>query len=486
MFKKKLLGLASDSAIYGLSSSLSRLVGLIMLPVLGGFLTKAEFGVMFVLSIVSLLFAPLANLGMTNAVFRRFNQQKDPGYRARVLSTGLVSILVSSTILLIVTQIFAESIAKAVVGEASATPLVRITLVTATFNSISVIFIVALRAARRVKTAATMILLKVVVYFAATVVLVVGFDLGLKGVVLGSLIGEVCVGAAQLLVTFREFRSPPERHLWREMIAYGLPFAPHQLQAVGLELFGIYMVRELLGLEAAGLYGVASRFASPVTLIVNSVQTSWVPYKFHIHAEDTNPEAFFQSALVYYLAGLSYLWMGVSLWGPELLRVIMPDQFEPAGLLIWATALIPALHGVYFMAGTGFELQNKTRSMPLVSFLGLATVIAAAFALTSSLGALGAALASALAWLVMSVTIYVLSQRRFPINYDWATIGAFVTLAAAFVVAGRAIQSQPVLVRVGTAILFSVAYPVMCTLILLRSRDERPRVRQLLSKLRLA
>jgi O-antigen/teichoic acid export membrane protein len=483
---KKLLGLLSDSVIYGLSGSLSRLIGLILLPILGDYLDLAEFGVYFMLGIVVMLFGPLANLGMTNAVFRRFNQNKDPEYRASVLSTGLVSIAISSCLLLILTQALAPWIAVALTGDVAITPLLRLTLIGATASSISAIFFVALRASRRVKMAATMNVLKVLVYGLATLTLVIGFEMGLRGVVLGSLIGELFGASAQLLVTLREFRGRPQRDLWRDMIGYGLPFTPHQLQMAALELFGIYMVREMLGLEAAGIYGVAARFASPVSLVVNSVQTSWVPYKFQIHAEDPNPKAFFQSALLYYLTGLAYLWLGVSLWGPEVVRWLMGEEFNPSAAIIWATTLVPAVHGIYYMAGTGFELQRKTQQMPLVSFLGLLTVVGSAFLLVPNLGALGAALATTLAWVVMAATIYTLSQRRFPIDYDWPTIATCVALAAVMVAAGYAVQSQKLPVRLAIITLLSLAYPPLCTLILLRSRDERPRVRQLLAKLRLA
>lgn len=483
---KKLLGLLSDSVVYGLSGSLSRLIGLILLPILNEYLSKAEFGIYFMLSIVGMVFVPLATLGMTNAVFRRFNQDTDPHYRASVLSTGLVSIVVSSCLLLGITQIVAPQIARALTGEDSVTGLVRLTLVGSTASAVSSIFFVALRASRRVKMAATMNVLKVLVYGAATLTLVIGFQLGLWGVVLGTMIGELFGASIQLLVTLREFRASPRLDFWRDMLGYGLPFTPHQLQMAALDLFGIYMVQELLGLEAAAVYGVAARFASPVSLVVNSVQTSWVPYKFHIHAEDPNPRAFFQSALLYYLTVLGYLWLGVSLWGPEVVRLLMGEEFNASALIVWATTLVPTVHGIYYMVGTGFELQRKTRAMPLVSLAGLATVVGSAFVLIPWLGALGAALSTTLAWAAMAILMYWLSQRRFPITYDWPTIVMCLGLAAASVAVGYAVQSQPLAFRLTVITLLCLAYPVLCTMVLLRSRDERPRVQQLLAKLRLA
>jgi len=483
---RKLVALLSDSVIYGLSGSLSRLIGLLLLPFLTEYISVAEFGVVFMLSIVGMVFAPLANLGMTNAIFRRFNESKDPTDRARILSTGLASVTCTSLMMLVATLWLAGPISRITVGDESSARLVQWTLLGAAAGSISSVFTVALRAARRVKTAASMNLLKVAVTAGVTLALVIGADLGVLGMVLGGVIGEAITAAAQLALAFRDFRANIDWQLWKSMVSYGLPFTPHQLQAVALDLFGIYVVREMLGLEAAGLYGIAARFAAPVSLVVSSVQASWVPYKFQIHAEDSKPKAFFQSALVYYVAGLAYLWVGVSLWGPEILRLMTTSAFHNAAWIVWATSLVPAAQGLYFMSSTGLELGNNTRSMPIVSFFGLVTVVVAAFVLVAPLGALGAALATSLGWFVMAATIYALSQRQFPIAYDWATIGACIALAASLVIADISIQTQPLVVRLLLITLLSLLYPAFCTLILLRSRDERERMQLLLAKLRLA
>src|SRR4051794_4564013 len=99
---RKLLSLLSDVAVYGVSSLLGQVIGFLLLPLYTRYLTPKDQGVVAMMAIVTLLFGPLANLGMTNAIFRRFNLEKAPGERRRVLSSGLVSVLVSSLALLVV------------------------------------------------------------------------------------------------------------------------------------------------------------------------------------------------------------------------------------------------------------------------------------------------------------------------------------------------------------------------------------------------
>ncbi|MBI3837566.1 MAG: oligosaccharide flippase family protein [Planctomycetia bacterium] len=483
---RKLLSLLSDVAVYGISSLLSQLIGFLLLPVYTRFLTPDDFGVIGMLSIVTLLFGPLANLGMTNAIFRRFSFEKDEKVRSQVLSTGLCSVAISSLLLLTVSFIFAEAISRLTVGNADATHLVRLSLLSAAATTIGVVPLSILRAGRRVKTTATVNVSKLLISVCCTIWLVVVLGKGVWGVVVGTLVGEVTMAVVQLAMTLRSFRSAANLATWKRMASYGLPFVPHHVQAVALGLFGQYMVREMLGLAETGLYLVAARFALPVSFVVNAVQNSWVAYKFQIHAEDRDAKSFFASTLTYYVAGLSYLWVGVSLWGPEMVRLMTAPNFHEASRLVWALTLIPVAQGIYYMAGTGLELSDNTRHYPLVSLAGLVTVVAGAFPWIRHMGALGAALDTALGWIVMGVAIYYFSQRRVAIAYDWLTIGCFALAAVMCVTLGGIVQNLPLLPRLACATGVSLAFPLVGFTFLLRSRDERHRMLYLLTKFRLA
>jgi O-antigen/teichoic acid export membrane protein len=479
---RKLLSLLSDSATYGASGLIGQLLSFLLLGVYSNYLSVPEYGVIGMLAIVTLLFGPLANLGMTNAIFRRYSMTKDPETRAAVLSTGLVSVLACSGMLLLVTLAAAEPIARVVVGDPDSTNLVRITLFSAAIGTIATVPRVVLRAARRVRIVALLNIAQILLTAGPTLWFVVVREEGLRGFVLGTLVGDVLSAALAFAAARGFFHLTFALPTWRGMLSYGLPFVPHHVQAVALALFGQYMVREMLGLGDAGLYNMATKFAMPVAFVVTAVQNSWTAYKFQIHAEDEDPKSFFRSTFTYYVAGLSYLWVGVCFWGPEMVRLITAENFHSAAGLVWATSLIPVAQGVYFMSGTGIELTNDTRAFPLVSLAGLITVVGGAFAFVQSWGALGAALATVLGWVVMGVLTYYFSQRRFAIEYDWATVCCLGALGILCAVISWAVQPMPLAARLICALAVSLVYPLAAFLLLLRSRQERHRMHILLAK----
>ncbi len=484
---RKLLGLLTDAVTYGVSSLIGQALSFLLLPLFTRYLDKEQYGVIGMLTIISLVFLPMSNIGMTNAIFRCFARCKDDETRRKVLGTGLTSVICSSLVLLALSVLAAQPLADWIVGagDPATVELVRLTLLAAAIGTIGTVPRVILRAGRRVRLAAMLNLAQVVFTTLPMIWFVVVQQQGVRGAVLGTLVGDVLTACSAFACTWGSLRPAFDWPTWKEMLAYGLPFMPHHLQAILLALFGQYVVREMLGLGDAGLYVVAVKFAVPVSFVVTAVQTSWVAYKFQIHADDDNPQAFFRSSFTYYVAGLSYLWIGVCLWGPEMVRLMTAESFHDAARLVWAVSLIPVAQGIYAMTGTGIELSNNTRPFPLISLSGLVTVVVAAFALVPNIGALGAALATVLGWSVMAVVMYYFAQRRYAIAYDWPTIGCFAVASAAFAGASYVVQDAPLSVRLLCAIMLSLAYPVAGFLLLLRSRVERGRMLHLLSKFRL-
>lgn len=479
---RKLLNLLSDVAVYGISSFLNQLIGFLLLPLYTSYLVPEQQGVLRQVLIITAFFTPLANLGMINAIFRRFNLDKSPEQRREVLSTGLCSVLVTSSILLTCGLISAPWLSRLAVGDASATNLVRFNLVTMAAVSIAMVPFAILRADRRVKTAATINVSKMLLTVCVTIGLVVGLELGVWGVIVGTLTGELMMLGVQLALTVQSFQLVANWATWKRLASYGLPMVPHQLQGLLMSLLPTYAIGPLLGLDQVGIFDIATKFTAPIMFIVNSVQNAWVPYKFQIHAKDENPAHFFRTAVTYYVAGVLYLWVGVSLWGPEMVWLMADPSYHAAAGLISLLGLVPVAQGVYFMMGTGMELSDNTRPFPLVTLAGLITAVVSIFTLVPWLGTVGAALASINSFIALTVVIFYFSQRRFRIEYDWLTLA---TLFGAAVVAssiGYWALSLPAAQRLPLAIVISLVFPLIEFAILSRSTSEWQRMQILWTK----
>jgi len=89
------------------------------------------------------------------------------------------------------------------------------------------------------------------------------------------------------------------------------------------------------------------------------------------------------------------------------------------------------LHGAFLLGSVGIGIRKKARYYPMITAVAAATNVAANFALIPRFGILGAAWATVLAYAVMAGMGLRISQRLYPIPFEWRRLGALVLAAGA-------------------------------------------------------
>lgn len=469
----KLLELMSDSVVYGLSTLLTQIVGFLLLPIYTRYLTPADYGVLAMMNVLTMTFSPLAGFCLTSAVYRRLNLQPDEATRGTVLTTGLTGTSVVACTTLVLGMFFAEWPAKWLVGDESAASLVRITMLTAAVTLVGDTARVDLRSRRRTRTVGALNLATFFVTLLLTIRLVVFDRLAAAGVVWGGLGGALFGTAAVIWITRGRFPRRFDRSELQRMLKYGCPIVPHRLVSVGLVTYSQYYVREMLGLDEAGLFDMAARFALPIGLVVNAIQEAWIPYKFHVHAKDDHPQEFFRESFTYYLALVSYLWVGAAAWGPEVLRLMTDVRFHAAASLVALTGLMRVTWGVYMMIGSGIELSDDTRPYSLISLSGLIVVVLCTTYAVPVFGAAGAAASTTAGYFAMAVMARRLARTRFLIHYDWPRIAALAGTAVGCVAITYFAAGLSLAPRLAAAVATSLIFPLGAWLIV-GGRRESP------------
>jgi O-antigen/teichoic acid export membrane protein len=475
--RRSLLSLLSDTAVYGLGRVLSRLLNFLLLPLYLVYLEPAEFGIVALLAICITVFEPLASAGMPSALYRRFNVTKDRTEREAVFSTACVTSTVATGGLFLLGFALAPAIARLMIDDASAesVTLVELTLATAALNALAAAPRAVLRGLRRARLVAGLSLGTAVVIGATTLTLL-ALGYGAKGAVLGLLCGTAVQTAVAVAVTLPWFRPRLGYKTLSEMVRYGLPFVPHDLISAALASVGQYVVGARLGLVEAGHYSIASRFALPVGLAVNALVTAWGPFKFEVHATHEKPKDFFRSVTTYYAAAVGMFWVLITFAGREFILLATEPRYHPAAGLVSVLAGAHVVRGLYSLFSSGFELGSDTRSLPLVSALGLAVTAPAALLAAEYWGAFGVGLSMVLGVSVMTTAIHGLAKRRIEIPYAWNLLLLLLLLVLACLGALELGRSLDTRWRVVSGFLVCVAYPLMAYRVLMSNKIERGRL----------
>jgi O-antigen/teichoic acid export membrane protein len=478
---KKLLSLASDALTYGASSLIGQLLNFLLLPLYTRHLSPADYGILAMLNLVTALVNPIASLQIPNAVMRYYMLSDDEGEKQSCVRTGFTSVLVTCVLLVVIATLALEPLTQLITGKPETAWVVWLAFLSGGLGGIIAMPESLLRADRRVKLIAVLNLVKLLLTVGLTIFMVVHLKLGVAAIMYAELAGGALLLVAMSATAFERSPFGFERDTWKKLASYGLPLLPHRVQASAMSLFGEYATRQLLGLEAAGLYSVAARFSMPIRFVVQSINRAWVPFKLEIHKTDPDPAATFRSIVTYYVAAVGFVWVVMALWGPELVRLMTAPAFHAAAGLVAVRALSPISNGLYFMMGTGFEIGTDTKPAPLISLAGLIVVVGGAYLFIPYFGAAAAALTTAGGWLVMAAMVYMFAQRRYRIHYDWPALLGILAMGGAVQLAAATLASDHLALRIAVAAILTLAFPLLVALVLLRSPTERDRLRRVLA-----
>ena len=424
---KSLRDLIKDSFTYGASSLAGQIIGFLLLPLYTSYLSTVDYGIMAMLAILTSLFPIVSSLGLTNAVFRRFNLHLDPKVQQDSLSTAYTSILIISILLLLISLFFHDYLSVIMVDDSSYKNLVIISLFSGFIGSVLAVLNVILRAKRKVVQLSVFRIIQLIITIITTIFLVVFKEQGVSGVIYGTFYGYLLTFIIQHLYFFKLIKIKIDLSELKELLNYGFPFFPHRILTYSSVFIIQFLIKEFIGLSESGLYNIALRFTLPLAFVVTAIQSAWVPIKFQIHRE--NPRK--SSDILSKMMNIYFIFISLScsillLLGPEILRFMTSIEFHEAANFLPFVILIPFFRGIYHVMGTGFEITKNTKPMPLVSGTGLIIIIITSIALSNYIGIYGLIISVILSWIVQAILLRGFSVRRFYVKINYKMLLRFI------------------------------------------------------------
>ncbi|MCP1659212.1 lipopolysaccharide biosynthesis protein [Neisseria perflava] len=193
-------------------------------------------------------------------------------------------------------------------------------------------------------------------------------------------------------------KAPLSADILKSGLKYGMPLAIGNLAYWGFTSVDRFALKELASLEELGVYSMAVSFGA-VALIFQSVfSTIWAPLVFKWVKENTNLDKIGGITLSM-TALISGIVCFVGIFSP-VVTWILPKQYAPVQFILLSSMLFPLLYTLTEVSGIGLNVVRKTWLITLVNLVAFACNFSLLHLLIPSLGARGAAMASAISfWL---------------------------------------------------------------------------------------
>ncbi|MGH2955234.1 MAG: lipopolysaccharide biosynthesis protein [Solirubrobacterales bacterium] len=425
--------LATTGAAYTASSVVSKLIAVFLLPVYTAYLTPSDYGAAEVMLASVVAASIVIRFGVIEALLRFYYLA---GERPeRVVSTSFAALFWAATAGAAVGLALAEPISELLLDRSDA-GLARLAVLGLWTLTLWEYVLTLLRLDERARAYFTITVVNVIVTIPFTVWLVVVEDMGADGILLGTFgTGAIFLGW-RLWRERRRIALVPERSLLRRMVRFGLPTMPAELSLYSLNFIDRIVIARLAGLAEAGLYALAIKFAQGMNVLARGFQLAFPPLAYSI-ADDDEARRAYSLVFTWFAAvcafGVAGLWL-LSRWIVELLAA--PEFFEAheaIGLL--ATGI--SLYALYLVLVVVLGRTGRTEFNFPATAAGTAANIALNLILVPPHGIVGAGIALVASYLVVLGLMYLLTQRLFPVPYEWARLGLLIAVTAATVAAGE-------------------------------------------------
>lgn len=380
------------STNYGLGGMLPQVISFLLVPVYTRFLTPGDYGVADVVGALGAVLVVLFRFGITGAVIRFFFDHREGGALSRYISTVawfLVAWTASAAALLTLAGPFVfEHIAPGV----AFLPFGLLGVWTAALGVLPDLQRRLLQAMERSKDHLWLTLLEFLITVSFTLIFVVGMKLGVLGVLAAPFVASVVMTAVSVGFLRRYWRRVVDRAMLSESFRYGAPMLPHHLSTWVMGLANRLFLNGLTTTEAVGLFGIASRFSSPLNVILSALSAAWVPAYFALRKEGTEHGREESGRLVEQLAVVIVAGsLGLALFGRDLIPLLTPAIYHEARGLVPVLALSGLLRGFYLLVVAEIFFSKRTWWVTFSTAVGAAVNVGGNLLLVPLWGALGSA-----------------------------------------------------------------------------------------------
>ena len=408
-----------DGAVYGLSMVLARSIGLILLPILTRYLSPADYGTIEMLAVGFALLNLVLPLEVSQGMVRLQADEKDSLRRAGYASTAFWFTAIVFSGFAVLAWIACGYLSRWLFGAYGYESVFQLAVLAMAFNALLYVVQNNLRFNLQSRAFALSNVLLALVTSAGSAALIVGLSTGLIGYFIASLGGNVVALALGMAMVSgpRAFglRLDPQR--LREMLAFSAPLVLSGAAVYLTTYADRWLVRYWLGLESLGLYGVAFRFASVMSIVVVSLQMAITPIVYQNHRDPQTP-LLLRTLLTCLLAAILPAVGILAAFSKELVVLLAGSNFEAAAPAAGWLSLGVVLMSLYVFA-PGMGLAKQTKRIALVNGVVGGCNVTLGLALVPTLGIMGAALAYMAGGIAMTTLYFKGSHRFYAIPYPF-------------------------------------------------------------------
>jgi O-antigen/teichoic acid export membrane protein len=456
----RLRELVQHTAVYGLGPVLGQLASFLLLPLYTKLLSPADYGTLEVIVLVGTFLNVLIGLQIVTQLLRSYHASETEGDRRQAVSTAIIFTGTLSTAAIVFADVLRDRVSLVLFGSDVHAPLLRLALWSMVTSNVFAAALGYLRARKMSRAFTTISVSQLVCSLSLNVIFVAWLGRGVEGILLSQLLvsGIFALGLAAWVL--RQTGVAVSLARMREMLAFGLPMIGWSLVWFAVNAADRLVLSAVGPLTEVGVYSLANRFGMTLLVfLVTPFSNFWAAERFAVAKQPAGREVIAR-VFTYFFLLLCFAALAVSVWMGDLIRLMAAEQFWPAARIGPVLVLAYVLWGTFDALMAGILIDGRTKSIGVLTGVVAVLHVALCVALGRVLFAVGVAWAKVITLAVLTIGVYAIAQRRYPIGYELGRITKVLGVGLALFFASTVFGGLPPLPSIAVGATLVIGFPV--------------------------
>ncbi|HSZ71546.1 MAG TPA: oligosaccharide flippase family protein [Cytophagaceae bacterium] len=249
-----------------------------------------------------------------------------------------------------------------------------------------------------------------------SLLLVVEMKWNYNGRLISMLTSSVIFGVISFYLLYKEnlLSFKISKEYMRSALKYGLPLIPHSIAFLIIDLSDRIFIAEMVGIEELGVYNIGYQWGVIVLIVVNAFVQGYSPFLFkNLELETFDAKLKIVRVSYLFIVALFVLLFAIYVLSPFIFDTFIDAKFHEGIKYVFWVGLGYVFLGMYKMVVGMIFFRKKTIWLSYLSYLNVVSNLALNYFLIKQFGAIGAAYATALSFLIVFVAAFVISDRLY-------------------------------------------------------------------------
>lgn len=411
--------LAKDTFLYGIANSLSKLISVIVFPLLTRYFSVEAFGKIDILFAMANLLVALIVFGQDSAVARFYYEyDKDDVKQREIVSLSLFIQIVVLLIMMPILWYNAGFLAFKFTGNYSDNNLIKIIILTLPFG-VSINYSAnILKWTFKRKEFMMVTMGSSVTYLILVVISVSLFNPNIIDIFYLFIISRIIFSVVGLSFIKNYIIKVKNFQLVKSLLKYASPYGLICVIMAAIPSLDRYFIANSLNTYYLGIYAVGYKVANLLNFPISAFQTAWGPFYLSIFKDENNKETF-NNILIIFSSVILTLTTVLALFSDYIIKVFASSKYIEAQPIILPLLLSIAVTSIKDVTTIGIDLSMKTVYRIYAMTIRLFTTLVCIYLFIDPLGILGVALALLMGSLAHFIFEVYQSQKIYSLKFSF-------------------------------------------------------------------